>query len=585
MPSLLAWSPEEDEQLRTLVEEHGPKKWSLIASLLKTKSSKQCRRRWKNHLDMDSKATTWTPAEDNLLVKYHRELGNKWTQISKQFGDRTDNAVKNRWHALCRKQPELAEEESPLTTVGVRRGTRTRQLADDFSSDMSEEPPVRKRRRGGGGASARGSVDTSEPNASSKGGTSLTGTQQHLPSVEQMRQGLMFNPLGMLLPGGIPSLNGALPTLPTPFDRSHSDKTQMEGILQQLLPSHHPLNPRGGGSPYEIEVAEIPPSGEGVPTLGGLPFDGSAALQEWLAAGLGLAQGDISLQNSDLGAALSQSVSINELLQWLNSNTAGTNLSTELFPTIGSGEAHGPEAPAQTKEGHANTTNNNNNNNNARSGGPTRRSHRTLTDTETSLQNSLSSSSGLSSGQRDLLIRLFSQVRDSMEVNTDGGGAGGAGGQQQQGLHALSELPPLDPADAAELQKMLSFGLARSLSMGFANGMGSLLAATGSRGDVPGGVGVPLPGGQKVDGSGSGSNPISGDKGKIAGGATGGNKKDGGSVAGKGRSGGGRPGSRARKGTGGGGEREGTGGGAGEEQALTPEEVDTIIQAFSMQRK
>lgn len=550
---------------------------------------------------MDSKATTWTPAEDNLLVKYHRELGNKWTQISKQFGDRTDNAVKNRWHALCRKQPELAEEESPLTTVGVRRGTRTRQLTDDFSSDASEEPPLRKRRRGPGGTSgtATGTGNSTDFNASSKGGTSLTGPHSLLPNAEQMRQGLLFNPLGMLLPGGIPSLNGALPTLPTPFDRSHSDKTQMEGILQQLLPPNHPLNARG--SPYEIEVAELPQSRDGTaPGLSGLPFDGSAALQEWLAAGLGIstAEIDLSLQNSELGAALSQSVSINELLQWLNSNTAGTNLSTELFPPIGSGEGHGPEvSPAQDEEGHAHNTYMN-----TRSGGPTRRSHRTLTDTETSLHNSLSSSSGLSSGQRDLLIRLFSQVRDSMEVNTDGTAGGGAAGQlqQQPGLPSLSELPPLDPADAAELQKMLSFGLARSLSIGLANGMGSLLAAPGSRGGAVPASGAgsgPFGGalGGKVDGS--GSIPISGDKGKIVGSGGSGNfRKEGGGGVGKGRHGGGRPGSRARKGNGGatgnggggdremGNELEGGPTGGGEGQALTAEEVDTIIEVRAIEK-
>ena len=136
MPSL-NWSKEEDCKLRELVDRHGPNKWAAIAKDLGSKTSKQCRRRWKNVLDMDAKTSTWTEEEDSRLIMYHKELGNKWTEISKRFGDRTDNAAKNRWHALCRKNPELNNMESPVTSIGVKRGTRTRSLIDKTSSDAT----------------------------------------------------------------------------------------------------------------------------------------------------------------------------------------------------------------------------------------------------------------------------------------------------------------------------------------------------------------------------------------------------------------------------------------------------------------
>jgi myb proto-oncogene protein len=39
------WTKEEDELVMKLVSEHGPKKWSLIASHLRGRIGKQCRER------------------------------------------------------------------------------------------------------------------------------------------------------------------------------------------------------------------------------------------------------------------------------------------------------------------------------------------------------------------------------------------------------------------------------------------------------------------------------------------------------------------------------------------------------------
>lgn len=141
MPSTggkLVWTKEEDELLKALVEKHGDTCWSAIAKDMGTKASKQCRRRWKNVLTINAKCTGWTEEEDARLIEYHRELGNKWTAISKRFGDRTDNATKNRWHALCRKRPELLSSNSPLSKVGVKRGTKTHSLLMGESTSGSD---------------------------------------------------------------------------------------------------------------------------------------------------------------------------------------------------------------------------------------------------------------------------------------------------------------------------------------------------------------------------------------------------------------------------------------------------------------
>jgi len=97
------WSKAEDEALRKLVAEHGSKKWTLISSILKTKHSKQCRRRWKNGLSEQMKSCEWTPEEDRILTAMHKKVGNRWTEIAKNLTGRTDNAVKNRYFALAKR--------------------------------------------------------------------------------------------------------------------------------------------------------------------------------------------------------------------------------------------------------------------------------------------------------------------------------------------------------------------------------------------------------------------------------------------------------------------------------------------------
>ena len=98
------WTDAEDAKLQALVKKHGTKKWAAISSELRTKASKQCRRRWQNHLSIEKNTSGWSPEEDRLLMEAHKRMGNRWTDIAKLCNGRTDNAVKNRYMALVKKQ-------------------------------------------------------------------------------------------------------------------------------------------------------------------------------------------------------------------------------------------------------------------------------------------------------------------------------------------------------------------------------------------------------------------------------------------------------------------------------------------------
>lgn len=60
---------QEDNQLRRLVDEHGHRKWSFIASKMNGRRGKQCRDRWLNHLKPDIRRGEWTQEEERILVE------------------------------------------------------------------------------------------------------------------------------------------------------------------------------------------------------------------------------------------------------------------------------------------------------------------------------------------------------------------------------------------------------------------------------------------------------------------------------------------------------------------------------------
>ncbi|KAH0795814.1 Myb-like DNA-binding domain containing protein [Histomonas meleagridis] len=110
-----SWTRQEDEIIIQYVKEHGVKNWRNLCNLLPGRIGKQCRERWRNHLDPQYNHSAWTEEEDNKIIELHKQFGNKWVQISNLMVNRSDNAIKNRWNSTLKKriQSELELVKPP----------------------------------------------------------------------------------------------------------------------------------------------------------------------------------------------------------------------------------------------------------------------------------------------------------------------------------------------------------------------------------------------------------------------------------------------------------------------------------------
>ncbi|XVF49065.1 hypothetical protein PTKIN_Ptkin03bG0239100 [Pterospermum kingtungense] len=100
------WSPDEDNTLRSYIEEHGTGgNWIALPRKAGLKRcGKSCRLRWLNYLRPNIKHGGFTQEEDNIICSLHASIGSRWSVIAARLPGRTDNDVKNHWNTKLKKK-------------------------------------------------------------------------------------------------------------------------------------------------------------------------------------------------------------------------------------------------------------------------------------------------------------------------------------------------------------------------------------------------------------------------------------------------------------------------------------------------
>ncbi|XP_049399483.1 transcription factor MYB114-like [Solanum stenotomum] len=111
------WTLEEDKKLAAYVTKYGCWNWRQLPKFAGlSRCGKSCRLRWLNYLRPNIKRGNYSREEDQIIMKLHAEIGNKWSAIAIHLPGRSDNEIKNHWHTSLKKR-----SKHELTCNGKKR--------------------------------------------------------------------------------------------------------------------------------------------------------------------------------------------------------------------------------------------------------------------------------------------------------------------------------------------------------------------------------------------------------------------------------------------------------------------------------
>ncbi|KAI9119777.1 hypothetical protein K1719_009166 [Acacia pycnantha] len=137
--SKAAWTPEEDKSLAEVIAVHGAKRWKSIASKAGlNRCGKSCRLRWLNYLRPNIKRGNISDQEEDLILRLHKLLGNRWSLIAGRLPGRTDNEIKNYWNSHLSKKIKQREKQSSGSST-IRQDNQQKVAVEQKIPEEEEE--------------------------------------------------------------------------------------------------------------------------------------------------------------------------------------------------------------------------------------------------------------------------------------------------------------------------------------------------------------------------------------------------------------------------------------------------------------